>query len=47
MAAMNEFERLLLRERVRAGLRNAKAKGILPGRKISAKGPEPNNAVAT
>lgn len=30
---MTEFERSLIRERVRAGMRNAKAKGHLPGRK--------------
>jgi len=35
-----EFERDVIAERIRAGLRNAKAKGNLPGRKIdSVKGP--------
>jgi len=32
-----EFERDVIAERVRAGMQNAKSKGILPGRKIDAK----------
>jgi DNA invertase Pin-like site-specific DNA recombinase len=31
IAAMTEFERELIRERVKAGMRNAKAKGHIPG----------------
>jgi DNA invertase Pin-like site-specific DNA recombinase len=31
IASMTEFERSLIRERVKAGMRNAKAKGHLPG----------------
>ena len=33
ISSMTEFERSLIRERVKAGMRNAKAKGHLPGRK--------------
>jgi DNA invertase Pin-like site-specific DNA recombinase len=32
VAAMAEFERALIQERVRAGLRNARAKGVMLGR---------------
>lgn len=34
IAAMAEFERALIQERIKSGLRHAKEKGILPGRKI-------------
>jgi DNA invertase Pin-like site-specific DNA recombinase len=33
ISSMTEFERSLIRERVKAGMRNAKSKGHLPGRK--------------
>jgi DNA invertase Pin-like site-specific DNA recombinase len=33
ISSMTEFERSLIRERVKAGMKNAKAKGHLPGRK--------------
>jgi DNA invertase Pin-like site-specific DNA recombinase len=34
ISAMAEFERALIQERIKSGLRHAKEKGILPGRKI-------------
>src|ERR1700675_5189643 len=34
LGAMAEFERALIQERVKAGLRNAKAKGVRPGRPL-------------
>jgi DNA invertase Pin-like site-specific DNA recombinase len=35
ISAMAEFERALIQERIKSGLRHAKEKGILPERKIS------------
>ena len=34
ISAMAEFERALIQERIKSGLRHAKEKGVLPGRKI-------------
>jgi putative DNA-invertase from lambdoid prophage Rac len=39
LSAVAEFERELIRERVKAGLKDAAAKGHFPGRKIGTAGP--------
>ena len=39
LSAVAEFERALMQERIKSGLRHAKEKGHLPGPKISAAGP--------
>jgi putative DNA-invertase from lambdoid prophage Rac len=39
LSAMAEFERALIQERIKSGLRHARAKGHIPGPKIGAEGP--------